>query len=65
MGQATIVQGGGGKWVIKKGKFWDTERSAWITKCPVCKQLFYAYREDAKTCGDTCRQKLSRKSRAV
>jgi len=65
MGESVKVVGGGGKWVLKGGRFWDTERGAWIVKCVMCKSLFYAYRSDVKTCGDTCRQRLSRKSRAV
>jgi len=64
MGQSEMVKRAGGHWELRGKQFYDTEKGAWIFKCPVCKQLFYAYRKDAITCGDACRQKQSRKSRA-
>lgn len=64
MAEAQKVVRAGGHWELRGKRFYDTEMRAWVNKCPVCKQLFYAYREDAITCGDVCRQKKSRKERA-
>jgi len=63
--EAEKVSRAGGHWEYRGGCFYDTEKKAWVKKCPICKQLFYAYRQDALTCGDICRQKKSRKSKAV
>jgi len=62
--QREIVSGGAGHWIIKEGRFYSPEKGAFVCKCVICKKAFYG-RRDAETCGDECRQKKSRKSRAV
>lgn len=60
--QRQLVTGGAGHWIIKNGKFFDPEIGAYIIKCRNCKKPFYG-RIDAETCGDSCRQAVSRKQR--
>lgn len=61
-GQAELVTGGAGDWVIKDGLFYDTKRGAWIKRCHGCKVTFYAKRKDAKTCSPRCRKRASRRT---
>lgn len=61
--KAEKVKGGAGDWVVMpNGKFYDPKRRKWVLRCHGCKKPFYARRVDAKTCCNTCRKRVQRRT---